>query len=410
MRQPASDLFDIYAKAVAAVHGATCVERCLAARPWRGAVHVVAVGKAAAAMLAGAQAALGPSLRAALLITKPGHAAPETARDARVTVIEAAHPLPDQRSLAAGAALLDFIAQAPPATPLLFLISGGASSLVEVLPAELTLMDLQQLNQWGLASGLPIQAMNALRQRVSCIKGGRLREHLGGRPARVLLISDVPGDDPAVIGSGLLVAAQDDDMALPLNLPERLQARLAQLADVTRSTGLGAQIDTEIVACLDQALDAAACAASDIGVPVFRMAERLQGDAATVGRCIAAQLIQGTPGVYLWGGETTVCLPEHPGQGGRCQQLALAAAERLAGHTGITLLAAGTDGSDGPGYVAGACVDGQTLARGRLERLDAATALARADAGRFLAAAGDLLDTGPTGTNVTDLVIGLKLE
>lgn len=409
MRQPASDLLDIYAKAVAAVQGAACVERCLAARPWRGAVHVVAVGKAAAAMLAGAQAALGSSLHAALLITKPGHAAPETARDARVTVIEAGHPLPDQRSLAAGAALLNFVAQAPPATPLLFLISGGASSLVEVLPPGVSLADLRRVNHWLLGSGLAIHAMNALRKQLSCIKGGRLATHLQGRPVLQLLISDVAGDAPADIGSGLLAPPPENAEPAPADLPKWLRELLHRAPPPPPADApCFNSIETRVIANLDQALTAAAQAARERGYAVHAHADGLRGDAAAQGRRLAAELLQGPAGVHIWGGETTVVLPPRPGRGGRNQHLALAAALTLAGHDKVWLLAAGTDGSDGDGEDAGALVDGGTLARGELARLEAAECLRRADAGTFLEASGDLINTGPTGTNVMDLVIGLK--
>lgn len=371
-----------------------------------GQVWAVAIGKAAAAMLTGAWRALGAGLEHALLITKPGHAGGPW--PVYCEVIEAGHPLPDANSLCAGRRLLELLAEAPEGVQWLFLISGGASSLVEALPEGMTLEDLQRLNAWLLASGWPIGRINALRRHLSCIKGGRLLDHLPGQSVRALLISDVPDDDPTVIGSGLLFPPAEmmplERAALPVWLCAGLdRAALRDAATVERP-----RVEAEIVARLDQALDAAAARAAAHGYPVYRATTRLDGDAVETGKRIAATLLSGAPGIYLWGGETTVRLPDHPGRGGRCQQLALAAAEVLAGQHGITLLAAGTDGSDGPGDAAGACIDGGTLARGALEGLDALTALRQADAGRFLEAAGDLLDTGPTGTNVTDMVIGLK--
>lgn len=371
-----------------------------------GRVWAVAIGKAAAAMLGGARQALGCALDRSLLVTKGGHSGGPWPADCEV--IEAGHPLPDAGSLRAGQRLLELLAAAPPDVQLLFLISGGASSLVEVLPAGRVLDDLQRLNGWLLASGWPIGRMNALRRRLSCIKGGRLLDHLQGRTVRALLISDVPGDDPAVIGSGLLFPPSGIEDVDPGEVPNWLRPWLESTKVLDVRTGARPRVEAEIVARLDQALDAGARCADALGYSVHRAALRLEGDAAATGRRIAAALLSGTPGIHLWGGETTVQLPERPGQGGRCQQLALAAAEVLAGHKEIALLAAGTDGSDGPGDVAGACVDGATIVRGSEEGFDAQTALRLADAGRFLAAAGDLIDTGPTGTNVTDLVIGLK--
>lgn len=400
-------LLGLFRAALSAVDGCRCTERRLLDQPIEGPVRAVAIGKAAESMLGGAVEALGPKLEQSLLITKTGHVRGRL--PAGTEIIESGHPLPDDNSLSAGQRLLEFLAAGPADGQWLFLISGGASSLVEVPVAGASLADLQRLNRWLLASGLPIAQMNALRQRLSRIKGGRLLPCLRGRPVRALLISDVPGDDPAIIGSGLLFPPADEPALVPAILPDWLQSLLAQVTgpETTRPEPT-APVRAEIVASLDQALDAAAMAARADRFPVYRATSRLEGDAAQTGRDLAAALVHGAPGVYLWGGETTVRLPDNPGRGGRCQHMALAAAEILAGQHGIALLAAGTDGSDGPGDVAGACVDGQTLARGRAEGLDARNALAQADAGGFLAAAGDLLDTGPTGTNVTDVVIGIK--
>lgn len=399
---PSRDLLlAFYQGALEAVQGRRCVAEHLKRQPLQGRVWAVAIGKAAASMLAGAQDVI--QIEQALLVTKPGYA---PGRVASIEVIESGHPVPDDRSLAAGQRLLALMATAPVDVEWLFLISGGASSLIDVLQKDLTLADLQRVNQWLLASGLSIDAMNAVRRRLSRIKGGQLCRYLGGRAARALLISDVPGDDPSIIGSGLLTAGAVSKGTAE-NLPEWLHRLLVGLPDVAKQTEC-AGVETQIVARLDDALNAVIALAREQGLTVFRHPERLIGEAAVVGRNIALRLQAAEPGVYLWGGETTVTLPEHPGQGGRCQQLALAAAIKLAGDERITLLAAGTDGSDGPGEIAGACIDGGTLARGQNEGLNARHALQRADAGTFLEASGDLLETGPTGTNVTDLVIALK--
>ena len=410
MSNPRADVLRLFHDALAAVNGAACVRRFFAARTGPGAVYAVAIGKAAGAMLQGARAALGDDLRAGLLITKPGHVPPDLREDAAVTVLEAGHPVPDETSLRAGAALLDFIVSTPPDAHLLFLISGGASSLVEVLPPGLSLDDVRRLNAWLLGSGLDIHEMNALRKQFSCIKGGRLAQHLRGRRALQLLISDVPGDAPADIGSGLLVPPARAETitisSLPAWLSEMLRDAPPPAADAVRF----AAVQTHIVANLAHALAAAAEAARALGYAVHTHAQPLRGDAAAQGRELAACLLRAAPGVHLWGGETTVVLPPRPGRGGRNQQLALAAAVVLAGHDRLCLLAAGSDGSDGPGEDAGALVDGGTLARGELDELDAAACLRRADAGGFLEASGDLISTGPTGTNVMDIAIGLKCE
>jgi hydroxypyruvate reductase len=302
---------------------------------------------------------------------------------------------------------MEFIESTPPEHNLLFLISGGASSLVEVPVTGVSGQRLTALNTWLLGAGLDIAAMNRVRSALSRIKGGRLGQHLAGRRLRALLISDVPGDDPAVIGSGLLAAGT---VLAPWPV---LPAHLEWVGRCAQQPLLPAEVPRfplRVVANLDRACAAAETTARDKGLPVFRHREFLDGEAAATGEALAHTLMDAEPGVYVWGGETRVMLPPNPGRGGRNQHLALAAARVLAGHDGVRLLAAGTDGSDGNSLDAGALVDGGTVSRGEASGLDASACLEKADSGRFLAAAGDLIHTGPTGTNVMDLVIGVVAE
>jgi hydroxypyruvate reductase len=171
------------------------------------------------------------------------------------------------------------------------------------------------------------------------------------------------------------------------------------------------KVTREIVATLDNAKSATVDAAKKLGYEAVIESAFVSGDAVETGTRLANKLLQFEPGtVHVWGGETTVTLPESPGRGGRNQSMALAAALMLQGHAGLWLLAAGTDGTDGPTDDAGALVDGGTIARGEQAGRDAKQSLARADAGNFLEASGDLLQTGPTGTNVMDIMLGLKHE
>lgn len=397
------ELLTLFRAALARVEGAAAVSGWLEANPLEGADwHVVAIGKAAAAMARGAEQALGERLLGGLLITKQGHAEPGPREPSRWAVRLAEHPVPGPGSLAAGEALLEFIEAVPASGRLLFLLSGGASSLAEVLPRGFDLEDLRRAGAWLLGSGLDIADVNRVRQRLSLIKGGRLRGYLGRRRACALAISDVAGDDVRAIGSGPL--AEPLPGGLP-DLPDWLAEWVGRAVPPRESAPA---VPHHVIADIDDALQAAAEAAAEAGFEVHRQGARLYGDAAETGARLAAQLRGAAPGVWLWGGETTIRLPEHPGRGGRNQHLALAAAVALSGTPGVCLLAAGTDGTDGPTEDAGAIVDGGTLARGQAEGLDAGAALAGADSGRFLEASGDLLSTGPTGTNVTDLVIGLK--
>lgn len=402
-------LLNIFSEALNAVNGRRVVANYLRQHPQSSIpVRVIAIGKAAASMMQGVLDADAVQVEAALVITKQGYAEDFSASPVEITQIESAHPYADARTLAAGEQLLQFIQAAPNSIEFLFLISGGASSLVDVLPSGVEATQLQAFNVWLLAQGWPIEMMNQVRKSISRIKAGRLATLLDGHRVQQLVISDVPGDALEVIGSGLLVAS-DDTAALPADLPDWvLQMQSKVEPPPAADSACFANIQSTIVANNTQLRAAASQAAQARGYNV-QFNAFIDGDAAIQGRNIARQLLDGPAGVYIWGGETVVTLPAHPGQGGRCQHLALAAAQELAGAAQVALLAIGSDGSDGPGHVAGALVDGQSIARGRDGgAATAQDALAEADAGTFLAASGDLVDTGPTGTNVMDLIIGMK--
>jgi hydroxypyruvate reductase len=392
----------LFAEGLQAVHGRECVARHLQARPAAGRTAIIAIGKAAGAMLSGALEVLQDALSSALLITPQGEAASCPVADSRIRHVPGNHPVPGAESVAAGTALCEFLAALPTRQALLVLISGGSSSLVEVPQPGIDLAELQAVNRWLLASGLDIVQMNQVRSALSQIKGGRLQAHVGQRAVQVLLLSDVPGDDPAIIGSGLLQPAAP--AALP-ELPDWLQALVER---VPATPGPARHIEHCIVANNRAALDAVVRAARRQGWPAMRMDTPLSGDVPALADRLVQQLQAVAPGMYVWGGESTVRLPVHPGEGGRNQQLALAMATRLTAGSPVVLLAAGTDGRDGNSDAAGAIIDAQTVARGEQAGLDAADCLRRADAGSFLRASGDRLVTGPTGTNVMDIVIAAK--
>ena len=412
MRLPAPGhaLLELLAVALDAVDGARSVQRALSAHPITGPVWILAIGKAAESMTLGAIEVLGDDCRGGMLVTKPGHADPERWRGSGIEIHFGGHPLPDAGSLTAGERLPANLARLPAETPLLLLLSGGASALIEAPVSGIGLAELRAINAWLLGSGLPIGAMNRVRQSVSRLKAGGLLRYLGGRPVRQLAISDVPGDTPGVIGSGPLVPVPDlADQVGRLALPDWLADWVAcGLAERAAPPEHGPEM--ELVATLSLAKAAVAAAAESRGWCVRLHPDPIEGDAADQGRALARTLIAGAPGLHVWGGETTVRLPEHPGHGGRNQHLALAAAIELAGRDDAWLLSVGTDGSDGPTEDAGALVDGGTLERAALGGFepDAHTCLARADSGRFLEASGDLIRTGPTGTNVMDLILGYK--
>ncbi|MCF1184495.1 DUF4147 domain-containing protein [Marichromatium gracile] len=403
-------LIDCFMAAIAAVGGTRAVTRALEARAPPHPVELFAIGKAAAAMARGACDTLGDeAITGGLLITKPGHVDP--ADFPRLDCRYGGHPLPDAGSLAAGQALMARLTALPAGVEPLFLISGGASSLVEVPVAGVDLDTLVRVNDWLLASGQPIATMNLVRKALSRIKaGGLLAVCPPEHTPRVLAISDVPGDDPGVIGSGLLVP--EPELAARCSglhgLPDWLD-RLVRHGLAARPAPTGPGPEIELVATAAHARAAALAHARAQGLATWPQSQPLTGEAAVAGQRLAARLAATTtPGLYLWSGETTVRLPPRPGRGGRNQHLALAAAIALDGRDDVTLLSAGSDGSDGPTEDAGALIDGTSCARARRLGRDPAEHLAGADAGSLFAATGELLRTGPTGTNVMDLALAIR--
>jgi hydroxypyruvate reductase len=382
---PRSILLECLRSALLAVDGRRAVREQLVLHPLRGPWYVVAIGKAAAAMSLGAIDALGELSAGGLIVVPEDHLPTGFAAESHgLAVLYGSHPVPDVSSLQAGEAVARFVAGLPADAQILFLVSGGASSLVEWLAPGATLDDLQVLNRRALQSGAPIGEVNALRRKLSRLKGGGLARLAGARRSQALMMSDVPGDDPRLIGSGLLHSSDHDVPYVPVR----------------------------IVASIRHACAAAAHAARLRGLRVSLVRSRFAGEAEALGTKFAVALARLPAGVLqVRGGESTVRLPERPGRGGRNQHLALAAAialERRALNE-TSLLAAGTDGIDGGSADAGAIVDCDTCQRGRDAGCDPGAALAQADSGSFLEAAGDLLHTGPTLTNVGDLVLGLRM-
>ncbi len=366
-------------------------------------------------MAQGAVAALGSQIAGGVIVVPVDHVPTgfnPAAHGLRVTY--GSHPLPDEASLVAGQDVADFVTALDARAQVLFLVSGGASSLVDWLIPEATLADLQALNRWALQSGAAIAQVNALRRRISRLKGGGLARIALDRRTHALMISDVPGDDPRIIGSGLLHASPDEPAGElgPAELPPALRDFLDRLHLRPRTHADVPEVPVRIVASAGSACRAAAAAARAHGLQVRLVRTRIDGDAARLGVRFAASLARQPAGVVqIRRGESTVNLPAQPGRGGRNQHLALAAALELErrGLQDAHLLAAGTDGIDGSSNDAGALVDVETCQRGRDAGCDPTVSLARADSGTFLEAAGDLLHTGPTLTNVGDLVLGLRL-
>ncbi|MGD8532660.1 MAG: DUF4147 domain-containing protein [Gammaproteobacteria bacterium] len=396
------DLLTILEAGLEAADGRRCVREFLLDRRPQGPLTLIAVGKASTAMTLGAVDVLGAALDGGYVVTPLGHGDEALSAMPRFRTVPSSHPVPDQRSLEAGDGLLSFVSAMAPGTRVLVLISGGASSLVESLPAGLDAGDLSRVNQFLLGSGLDIFGVNGVRRRLSMLKDGRLAAALRGHPVLALYLSDVEGDDPAWIGSGLLSRAKS---ALPSGLPDWL----VTLIHSGPPPGLPTPpVESHVVGNLARALDGCEDRARRLGFPVTRHDEWLRGPVAGAADRIVSEMDDGRAGIHLWGGETTMILPAAPGRGGRNQHLALCCATAIQGRDDLAVLCCATDGVDGNSEDAGGLVDGQSIRRGRDGGADPADCLRRADSGTFLEAAGDLIFTGPTSTNVNDVVIGLK--
>ena len=373
-------LLDVFDVALRSVEGRVSVDRFLREANLPAPIEVFAVGKAASSMARGAQVALGSAVERMLVITKDGHTDPALDLAPGVTQLQSAHPVPDLRSFSNGAELEERVKSLREGIFPLFLISGGSSSLVEALRDGVSLGEVQALNVQGLESGWDIARLNIARARLSRIKGGGIARLLRERRALALFISDVPGDDPDVIGSGLL----------------------------GHDVGIADGIERHVIATNETAVRAVRDGARAHGLDFEVVSTRFDGDVGAVTAELLARLRECKCDGFVWGGESTVTLPQHHGRGGRNTHLALSFARELHAGESWMLLAAGTDGTDGPTIDAGAIVDAGTIERATLAGCDVERAWREFDSGSALEAAEDLVHTGPTGTNVGDLLIAIK--
>ena len=372
-------LKQIWQYALAKVNGETLVKEYLHKNPQQGEIYLIAIGKAAAFMAKAAHELLHSTIVSGIVITKYHHSL-----NLPYQTIETGHPIPDENSLKAGRQLLKFIQLIPDTAKVLFLLSGGASALVEVLPEHLSLNDIKEINKRLLSEPLAIDEINKIRQKNSLIKGGKLLNYFKNQAILELIISDVPNNNLRYIGSGLL--------------------------HPTEKKSMGNQaVKSIILASIKTAMTAAKDKAQQLGYEVFMQESIFQGDAQMLAQKFAHIMLQGPKGIYIWGGESTVHLPENPGAGGRNQHLALAAAKSLNSHPNIALIALGTDGTDGPSIYAGAYVDGLTIEQGCAMQLEPDDYLEQANSGTYLEIMQNLIKTGATGSNVMDLVIGISL-
>lgn len=389
-------------------------------------VLVIGGGKAGAAMACGLEQRLGDRIDGGCVIV-PADALAELPQPQRIELRGGSHPLPSRRSVDAARALTALLDDTTDRDLVIALISGGASALLALPAGELTVEQLAEINRLMLQAGMAIDEMNVVRRHLSRIKGGGLARLAA--PARVLslIISDVVGSPLEAIASGPTSAdASTYDQALalldryrlldgcPAGVRSHLEAGVRGEHPETLAAGAPelARVTQRIIASCTEAAEAAQACARDLGFDTLVLSTCIQGEAREVGRVLAAVLREiaergrpvARPACVVCAGETTVTVRGR-GRGGRNQELALAAALDLDGLDGVLLVALGTDGIDGPTDAAGAMVDGNTVQRARRAGLDPRARLAANDAYSLLAASGDLIRTGATGTNVNDLTL-----
>lgn len=423
-------LLDLYRRAVAAAHPATCLVHHLPDPPAGGRIIVIAAGKAAGAMAVAAEAhyqAAGALGRLDGFATVPyGYRATLPALPAAIEVVESRHPTPDAMSAAAADRALALAAGAQAGDEVLVLLSGGASALWAAPPAGIDLAAKTALTRGLLKCGADIHEMNTVRRHLSRIKGGRLAMAAKGARLLTLAISDVPGDDPATIGSGPTVAdpttladaravlarRRPAMRALDLDVPASIDAALADPRNETAKPGDAAfaRAAYRVIATPRLALDAAVAEARRQGYETIDLGDRVTGEAREVAgvhaRAARSAKARGQRVAIISGGELNVTVRNRAGRGGRSQEYALALALAIGAERGIAGLAADTDGIDGgegrTSDPAGAIIDDTTLERAAAAGLNLARALEGNDATPLFEALGDLVAIGPTHTNVND--------
>nr|CAD6601411.1 glycerate kinase [Rhizobium sp. TCK] len=405
-------LADLFKAAVAAADPTEGIRRHLPAPGKSGRTVVVGAGKGAAQMAAALEDLWDGPL-SGVVVTRYGYGCATR----NVAILEAAHPVPDAAGLVASQRLFDVVSDLAEDDLVIALICGGGSALLPAPPAGLTLADEVALNEELLASGAPISAMNVVRKHLSTIKGGRLAAATQARVVS-LIVSDIPGDNPAFVASGPTVPdattrqdALDIVVQYGLRLPERMLAHLqSPAADAPHpDDAVFSRNEHHVIASAAVSLEAAAEVARRHGIHAHILSDSIEGEAQDVARvhaAIAREICDRNrpfqrPAILLSGGETTVTLDGRGGRGGRNGEFALSLALSIDGYP-VVALAADTDGIDGSEANAGAFADGSSVRRLRACDLDARLVLAGHDSFTAFEAIDDLFVTGPTGTNVND--------
>ena len=402
-----SDANTIIEQSIRAVLPDEAVRRALSGRAFSGRVLLVAAGKAAWQMASAAAAQLGDGLSAGVVVTKYDHVKGDIPHCA---CYEAGHPVPDENSFAATQAALDLVKDAGEGDTVLFLLSGGGSALFEkpLVSGE----ELQDITGQLLACGADIVEMNTLRKRLSAVKGGRFAQLCAPAKVFAVVLSDILGDPLDMIASGP-ACPDSSTCAQALAVVEKYHLTLSDAAMECLKQETPKQLDnveTQITGSVRQLCAAAAQVCRQLGYEPVILTDQLCCQAKEAGSFLASivktHACPEHPMAFIAGGETVVQLTGK-GKGGRNQELALAAAEGIAGMDNAAVFSVGSDGTDGPTDAAGGYVDGSTRAALLAEGLTVHGVLADNDAYHALKKTGGLIVTGPTGTNVNDVALAL---
>ena len=393
----------IYTRAIEAVLPDEAVRRALDGAVFPGRVILVAAGKAAWRMASAAVSALGERIDTGIVVTKYGHA---QGTIPGVVCREAGHPVPDENSFSAAREALALTENLTPDDTVLFLLSGGGSALFEspLVPGA----ELQDITAQLLACGADIVEINTIRKRLSAVKGGRFARHCAPAHVFAVILSDIVGDPVGMIASGP-VSPDSSTCADAFAAAEKYALRLSDTARrlLGQETPKTADnVTVRVTGSVRELCAAAAKACRDLGYTPEILTDCEQGVAREVGALAREKASCGTPRAFILGGETVVRLTGN-GKGGRNQELALAAAAEIAGTENIVVFSVGSDGTDGPTDAAGGLADGGTVERLAAAGKTVADVLQNNDAYHALRDTGDLIITGPTGTNVNDFAAAL---
>ena len=384
-------------------------------------VYVVGGGKASARMGQAIEDILGDRVTGGWINTKDGHATPLE----RITIHECSHPVPDERGVRGTQEIIRILSDADERTLVICLLSGGGSALMPAPAEGITLAEKQEVTRLLLSAGAHIGEINTIRKHLSILKGGGMARLAAPACLHVLIMSDVIGDRLDTIASGPAVADSSTFAdcieictrygiidSLPHGVRERFQrGRASEIPETAKTddTFLASAVNS-LIGNNRMSIDAAQKTAEKLGFTTMLLSTFLEGEAAELGTFFASMALEiqvsanplAAPACIIAGGESTVTV-RGPGKGGRNQEMALSAARRLSGCTGVVFLSGGTDGTDGPTDAAGGIVDGSTMSIGNTRGLDIGESLRANDSYNYLKDTGSLLVTGPTGTNVMDI-------